>query len=352
MVPISRPIISNMLLRNTGVWDRELGPNYMPKNADDFKRVLQQLTQPANNQWAVGFFTGKPTGNFEIAYFASIFGAPNNWRLQPDGKLLKDFETPEYKEAVGYVRDLIETGVFYPDSLTTSSPPGGMTNLVSGKCILSVRTLGLDWADGYQQGQKRNPPVNFGFVSAFAAHDGAKPAFFLGTGYAAGTALKKASPERIKELLRILNWTAAPFGSQEDLLLSYGVEGADYTLDNNGNPVTTDRWLGDAYNAPWRYLSQHPQVMYNATYPEFTRLESDAEQALIPVGISDPTLGFYSPINQARGAPVNLAFFDGLNDMLVGRRPLTDFDQLVKDWQTNAGEQIRKEYLDAMTGAA
>ena len=66
------------------------------------------------------------------------------------------------------------------------------------------------------------------------------------------------------------------------------------------------------------------------------------------LAVSDPTLGYVSATNQAKGAPVNMAFFDGLTDVLVGRRPLADFDQLVKDWATNAGDQIRKEYTEAM----
>jgi putative aldouronate transport system substrate-binding protein len=256
MVPISRPSVSNLMIKNSTIWDQEIGPDYGPKNADDFKRVLQQLTKSSANRWALGTLQAPLSGPFEIAWFSSLFGAPNNWRLEPGGKLVKDYETAEYREAVGYVRDLIAAGVFYPDSLTTTSAPAAMTNLVGGKCVLSVRTLGLDWTDGYQQGRRLDPPQTFGFLKHFAAHDGAKPVFFLGTGYGAGTMLKKASPERIKELLGILNWTAAPFGSQEDLLLTYGVEGADYKLDSNGNPVTTERWAGDAYNAPWRYMAQ------------------------------------------------------------------------------------------------
>ena len=58
---------------------------------------------------------------------------------------------------------------------------------------------------------------------------------YLAPGFQATTALKKASSDRIQELLRICNWLAAPFGSQEDLLLSYGLADTDYTLDPNGN---------------------------------------------------------------------------------------------------------------------
>jgi putative aldouronate transport system substrate-binding protein len=286
-----------------------------------------------------------------MAWFASLFGAPNSWRVEPNGKLVKDYETAEFSEAVGYLRDLIASGIYYPDSLTTASAPAAMTNLVSGKCVLSLRSLGLDWADGYQQGQRLQPPQTFGFLRHFAAHDGAKPVFFLGTGYGAGTMLKKASPERIKELLAILNWTAAPFGSQEDLLLTYGVEGTDYNLDAQGNPVTTERWAGDAYNMPWRYLAQHHQVMYNATYPDYTRLQADAESSLIPIGVSDATLGYYSPTSIARNVTLRLRFNDGLAEILQSRRPLADLNQLVSEWQSNGGEQMRKEFLEAMSAA-
>jgi hypothetical protein len=30
-------------------------------------------------------------------------------------------------------------------------------------------------------------------------------------------------------------------------------------------------------------------------------------------------------------------------DIIAGRRPLDDWDQLVKDWQTNGGNQIKTE---------
>ncbi|MBV9577828.1 MAG: hypothetical protein JO057_04470, partial [Chloroflexi bacterium] len=149
----------------------------------------------------------------------------------------------------------------------------------------------------------------------------------------------------------ILNWTAAPFGSQQDLLMTYGVADTDYTLDANGNPVTNDHWAGDAYNMPWRYMAQHAQVMYNANYPEFTGVVAAAEAALIPIGVSDATLGAYSPTNNAKGVRLRLTINDGLLEVLQGSRPLSDLDQLVKDWQANGGEQIRQEYQQALTAS-
>ena len=44
--------------------------------------------------------------------------------------------------------------------------------------------------------------------------------------------------------------------------------------------------------------------------------------------------------------------FQAVVDVAVGRRPFSDWDQIVKDWRTAAGDQVRKEYLDAFAAAA
>jgi putative aldouronate transport system substrate-binding protein len=99
-------------------------------------------------------------------------------------------------------------------------------------------------------------------------------------------------------------------------------------------------------------MAQRHQVMFNANYPEITRLHADAEAALIPLGVSDSALGFYSPTNNAKGVMLRVKFNDGLSEILQGRRPLSDLDQVVKEWQSNGGEDIRKEYFGAIAAAA
>jgi hypothetical protein len=37
--------------------------------------------------------------------------------------------------------------------------------------------------------------------------------------------------------------------------------------------------------------------------------------------------------------------------MVVGRRPMSDYDQVVNDWQNNGGETIRKEYTQSIAAA-
>jgi putative aldouronate transport system substrate-binding protein len=188
-------------------------------------------------------------------------------------------------------------------------------------------------------------------IAPFAAESGQKPIHFLGTGFISMNVLKKASPDRIKELLRIMNFLAAPFGSQEDLLLSYGLKDQDYTLDDKGNPRTTAEGVARAGYVPWRYIAQHPWVYYQADLPGFAKASYDAEHATIPLGVDDPTNGFYAPTLYAKGAVAEMAFNDGVREILLGRSPMSAYDGLVKDWASAAGDQIRKEYTDAIAAA-
>ena len=41
-----------------------------------------------------------------------------------------------------------------------------------------------------------------------------------------------------------------------------------------------------------------------------------------------------------------------MNNIILGRDPLTNYDQLVKDWQNSAGNKIKQEYNDAIAARA
>ena len=77
----------------------------------------------------------------------------------------------------------------------------------------------------------------------------------------------------------------------------------------------------------------------------------DVERQLIPLAVEDPTLGLVSPTDNGKGVVLTNSFNDGLVDIIAGRRPLADYDQLVKDWQTAGGDAIRQEYQKAIAQA-
>src|SRR4029453_16851067 len=96
--------------KNSKLYDTSIGANYVPKDAEDLKKVMQQLNRPQENVWAVGNISLAPF-LFGLAGYASLFGAPNMWGMDASGKLVRDRETEPYKAAVGYVRDLWASGL-------------------------------------------------------------------------------------------------------------------------------------------------------------------------------------------------------------------------------------------------
>ena len=346
MVPKPSYMPGFVFLKNAAQWDKDIGPDVQPKNADDFRRMLKALTHPQEGRWGIG---SDPVDLFGVMYISAFFGAPNNWRLETDGKLVKNFETPEFKQAVAYMRDLWTDGVFHPNTGQYSSNVVARGEFAAGKWTVWHDAFNVGWSDAWRRARTGPAAFDVHLIAPFAAHDGGKPAQFLGSGTLGATSIKKGSPDRIQELLRILNYLAAPFGSQEDLLLTFGVEGTDYTLDAQGNPVLTDRGNPDANYVPWKYLTQRPPVLYQPDIPDFAQQVSAAEALLLPMGVTDPSIGYVSETAVTRGISLNNTVNDGIRDIIAGRRPVDDLDALARDWRSGGGDQIRKELQDAIS---
>jgi putative aldouronate transport system substrate-binding protein len=347
LVPIHRYLPGQMFVKNTAVWNKEIGADYVPTSADDFKRILLQLTRPQQEFYGIG---AAQDTIMMVPTFSSIFGAPNGWRLEPGGKLTKDVETPEFKETVGYVRDLYASGVFHPNSTTWASGVIARAQFAIGKFAIFRDPIN-GWQDSWRQALGTSQPFDVRPLPLFPAQAGGKTQHFVTGGHLWATAVKKGTPDRTRELLRILNWLAAPFGSAEYQLLTFGVKGVDYTVDEAGNPTLTPQGNADANYVPWKYVVGAPWVFYSPDLPNYAKVMYDTEHMLLPSAVSDPTFGMVSATNFTKGFTLTQALNDGIVDMVLGRRPLSDYEQIVKDWQSNGGETIRKEYQESIAAA-
>jgi putative aldouronate transport system substrate-binding protein len=219
--------------------------------------------------------------------------------------------------------------------------------MTSGNAVMGSQSTAM-----YAQIQRLGAPRNqlFRAYKPFSA-DGGKPVFYFGTGSAGMTAIKKGSSERVLELLNVMNWLAAPFGSREEQLLRYGIQGTDFTLDDKGNPIPTDRGPADSAYVPWRFLASRPYVLYDPSVPNYAQTSQADEKDSVPLGISNATDGLYSPTATSSGVSLAQRVDDGVSEIIRGLRPVSDLDQLVKDWQSAGGDKIRAEYQQALDSA-
>jgi putative aldouronate transport system substrate-binding protein len=188
-------------------------------------------------------------------------------------------------------------------------------------------------------------------VLPFSKDGKGRAAQFLGTGGSGIVALKKASADRVRELLGIVNYLAAPMGTTEQLLLQYGVDGAEFKRDADGNPVPTQRFAPDMA-VPWKYVSAPPDFLYSPTSGDYVTVAHQAQIDHFAMTLADPTVGLYSATDGSKGTGLKTTFMDSLAEILFGKRPVSVLDQLVTDWRTNGGDKIRTEYEQAFQAKA
>ena len=95
-------------------------------------------------------------------------------------------------------------------------------------------------------------------------------------------------------------------------------------------------------------LGSPASVLYNARSPEYARVMHPDASAIQSLGIQNPVVGLYSKTNADRASALNQKMGDGLLDIIFGRADLNSYDQLVKDWRSAGGDQIRIEFEQAL----
>jgi putative aldouronate transport system substrate-binding protein len=336
-VPIPRGVFSSItFVRKDLAAAKSLNPK--PANFDEFRKLCQGLTDQRANKWGID----RPAAAMQIVI--NMLGKPNPW-AEKDGAFTSQYETDEYRQALSSVLTLVKDKVFQPDGITASAVTGkqwfrnGTVALFTGGYKGWLLDIFAGWPD---QDKQVDGLVEPGYDGGPGTHRQGAPLFSM-------TSLKSADQDRIKQILSVCNWMAAPFGTEEYLLRKYGVADVDYTL-NGTDPSLTKQGESELL-LPDYYVADSPDVVYAASQPDNVKVIHDylAEEAKIIV--PDPTLGLYSPTTSNKGSSLNKPMTDFQVEYFNGRKSLDDWDDLVKTWRKNGGDTIRKEYEDAYTEA-
>lgn len=303
-------------------------------DAEAFSELMGELTDPARNRWALG------STAFGLAPFRHMFRVPYLWRLDGD-RLVKDFETDEYLAMVEYVAGLREAGCFVPGSEAWEK------NQMVNKFVGGQTALVYDGLPGYAT---YAPSAGETFVpTPFVppGYDGAAAQTYQDNVLFSPVMIKKGDPEHVEKVLRVANFLAAPFGSEEYLLLTYGVAGVDYEMDGAGNPIPTDRGPADVA-VPWRYLAAPQQAVYFPGHDDQTRVVHGGYSALIPLSVPNPVASVYSPTDTDEGGTLGQPVSDTTQEVIAGRKSMKDLEAAIAAWASKGGDTIRGEYEEGL----
>lgn len=316
-----------------------------PKSAAEFLSLAKQITDAKNNRWACDDMWVSAQ-----AFFGCVPDRPSYWKLD-NGKLVNKVETEEYLAALDWTRKLFKAGVVHPDAVALKTADA-KTRFESGKTLIYSDGNGA-WHEAVARQAAINPKFNMQAMDFFAADGGDPTLWYAAPAYMFSFLNKKLSKAQIEELLAVANYLAAPFGTKEYELVTYGAEGVHFKKDKNGIPQTTDQGKKDVTSS-YGFLSTPPPAYAYVAYPQNVKDYCAWDARMAPF-FKKPLFYGMQIQEPTRFATLGASFIDLQNDYTRGRKSLSDVKSAISSWRSTGGEELRtfyKKILDANGGAS
>ncbi|MGP4112445.1 extracellular solute-binding protein [Streptomyces sp. 4N509B] len=304
-----------------------------PTSGQEFIDFCVEITSARNRVWAC-----EDMKWFAFKMYGVLPDKPLYWKRE-GGRLVNRLETEEYIEALEWTRRLYEADVVHPDAVAAS---GDSTVRFTAGESLMFNTGDGAWYGTVAEQRSTNPDFHMNAFDFFA-YDGGEPTLWARNGASIWTFVNKSlSEDRIREALQIANYTAAPYGTVEQRLKQYGLEGTHYTLED-GLPVRTEE--GNIQVVPETYpficspesflaFPDLPQVVEDYTAWQKRNLPYFQDPIFIGRQIQEP----------ARLANLYDGFEDLEDDVVRGRQSIRDARNAVDEWRRNGGDELRDWY--------
>lgn len=312
----------------------------LPTTADELYEIGKEITDPSANRWAF---------NDIFRYLKMVFRVPNNGRgysVDANGNVVHEVETEEYRAALEFGRRLFDEELIHPDSV---ADPDADPKLAfnSGQQLFLQDGLGA-WKGMQIEQQGVTPGYNMQAVPVFS-HDGGEPLVYGGGEPIFYTFIRQGLGEdRVREILGVLNWCACPFGTIEWEERQHGFEGVHFDeRAEDGTPINNDRFH-EEYAEQFTFMSgRNPVQIGSPEIPGWIEAYAEWASRAAPLIPENPWAGFKL---EAPAAMDQAGQFveDSERDLLRGRRPLSDLDDIIEQWKRTGGEEGREFLAGAL----
>ncbi|OYN88746.1 extracellular solute-binding protein [Parenemella sanctibonifatiensis] len=307
---------------------------------------LDPMVEPANYEELYDIFT-ELTGNGKFAMGSDPVewllnlvlegvGAPNVWRVEDDGSFTHANETEEMVAALEWVKKVWDAGLLHPNSFiepqnnnvwwkaeqTTFYHEGAITRV-------NLTEEGADRGTGFLV----NPKFDGGGPAA--KHTGP------GAYYAPIAISKQDSPDRVRELLRVADALASPYGTAEFLRLQYGIEGRHYTLEDGA--IKTDSDMSKQEPLMTNYLGMQGSAVF--TGPQKSgEMTLDFARKIMADKMPNPAENIFNE-EDLNSIAAERQLTDLKADIIQGRQPMSAWEGGVKRF-SSAKEKAKQVYAE------
>jgi putative aldouronate transport system substrate-binding protein len=328
--------------------------------------IAHPTTPDSVREMLVAFSNGDPDGNgsndtygmarhwfgwhvMDNKLSAYMHRAPREWQVNPDGSLVFTNETPEFWAEVEWQARVFSEGGYHPDAASMTHPQA-QAAFIAGQTGLHLDALTTMLTPGniLSKMQLNNPDARL-MPYVPVGPDGQPGATWNDPGFFGSAAIPASSgddEDRVLELLRILDYLAAPFGSEESNFFNYGIEGIHHTVSPEGARLINDQ--GRLERGDLNYPMSGIPVYYIPEQPDLGPQLQQIALSSAALGRDNPTIRLYSPTYVENGPALEQFGVDRIAAIVTGRDSMDSFDGAVQEWRERGGDQIRDEFQEAL----
>ncbi|MBO7743597.1 extracellular solute-binding protein [Paenibacillus sp. MWE-103] len=315
-----------------------------PATTDEFLNVVKAFADQdpdGNGKKDTLGLTGS-----KLSAFAPIFGAfgvgdPNTFYVK-DGKLTNSLYDPAMKDALGYIKKLIDTGAVDPEIMANTGLQHQEKAIKGQAGIVWIDWPNLSKDQFTEQIKKVNPNADWIQLAPPKGPGGQYDGPFDIGGTSGIYAIPKAlenDKNKLQKVFDLLNYVSGQDGS---MLVQFGISGTHYNLD--GDKVVPTELMGKEAGFTWLYqFTGRPEMTYLQTKfaPQTKYIEFANSQPRIQIlnGFLTNPDG-YNPADAGRFIEEEFVKF------IYGKSPLTGYDAFL---QTLESSMNFKTYMDAST---
>lgn len=350
LLGIPRPLyLMNRLTTWREDWATNAGLNTSPTTPDEVFDL--QAAFSTGDTWAYG--SVEPLNDAPYSQIYSMFGVPNGWS-ESSGKLTNFIESDEFEAALEFLARSWTAGHFHPDALLNQTQLPTVEDLFYQGKTGFRGSAPLAWfrsTSGELDKMAAIDPSARPGLFTVPGNNGGDPVFYETNGwygFAAISAKEAQDKDRLAELLRVADYFAAPFGSEEYTLQTFGVEGRHFEFDANGNPVSVaDAQIASELNG--NYFIQPGEV--SLYFPGTTGRVEVAQDYVcreLETSAGNATNGLFSQTWATNSSKLNEINNSYQNDIISGRKPLSAIKEWRDAWNSAGGTAVRTEFEEAL----
>lgn len=337
----------------------------VPTSYEELKEVAIAFTKNDPDGNGVDDTYGIAIGNpLNPSYAMGPWWDPQAWYHQDEnGNFIPGLIGEGRKEVIQMLADLYKEGAITSD-LAILNWAETNNEFYSGKAGIFIGTprgMSQDYVDGLL---KIHPEAEFVAVEPFAQPDGHQ-GFLSGQGFSHITVLSAKladEPGKIKRILDMIDFgrkfhpPETQNKSNPDFDWYRGGEGVAYDVVD-GKVVMRENWASDGL-APSTYFVDNVEwpprdsdIVYADTYqtPQLVDVVRQYEEMYTRINLyANPINGLESETQVAKGAELETYVMNEQIKMVMGERPVSEWDQLVEEYLSQGGAQIIEEFNEGI----